>query len=89
MLRVYFLQQWFSLSDPGVEDALYESPVLRRFPGIDLGRAPVPDETTILKTPSSKPSHVAQCYARSSADSFAIHALFRFPTLYFRPMIDA
>ena len=48
MLRVYFLQQWFALSDPGVEDALYESPVLRRFAGIDLGRAPVLDETTIL-----------------------------------------
>ena len=48
MLRVYFLQQWFALSDPGVEDALYESPVLRRFASIDLGRAPVPDETTIL-----------------------------------------
>ena len=48
MLRVYFLQQWFSRSDPAVEDALYESPVLRRFAGIDLGRAPVPDETTIL-----------------------------------------
>ena len=48
MLRVYFLQQWFALSDPGVEDALYESPVLRHFAGIDLGRAPVPDETTIL-----------------------------------------
>jgi IS5 family transposase len=41
MLRVYFLQQWFALSDPGVEDALYESPMLRRFAGIDLGRAPV------------------------------------------------
>jgi hypothetical protein len=38
--RVYFLQQWFALSDPAVEDALYESPVLRRFVGIDLGRAP-------------------------------------------------
>jgi len=48
MLRVYFLQQWFALSDPGVEDALYESSVLRRFAGIDLGRAPAPDETTIL-----------------------------------------
>jgi len=48
MLRVYLLQQWFALSDPGVEDALYESPVLRRFARIDLGRAPVPDETTIL-----------------------------------------
>jgi IS5 family transposase len=48
MLRVYFLQQWFALSDPGVEEALYESPVLRRFAGIDLGRGPAPDETTIL-----------------------------------------
>jgi len=49
MLRVYFLQQWFNLSDPGAEDALYESPVLRRFAGVDLGRAAVPDETTILR----------------------------------------
>lgn len=48
MLRLYFLQQWFNLSDPGLEDALYESPVLRLFTGIDLGREPVPDETTIL-----------------------------------------
>lgn len=48
MLRVYFLQQWFNLSDPGAEDALYESVVLRRFAGVDLGRAPAPDETTIL-----------------------------------------
>ena len=48
MLRVYFLQQWFNLSDPGAGDALYESPVLRRFVGIDLGRAPAPDESTIL-----------------------------------------
>ena len=49
MLRVYFLQQWFDLSDPGAEDALYESPVLRRFAGVDLGRAAAPDETTILR----------------------------------------
>ena len=49
MLRVYFLQQWFNLSDPGAEEALYESPVLRRFAGMDLGRAPAPDETTILQ----------------------------------------
>ena len=48
MLRVYFLQQWFNLSDPGAEDAWYESPALGRFAGIDLGRAPAPDETTIL-----------------------------------------
>jgi IS5 family transposase len=49
MLRVYFLRQWFNLSDPGAEDALYESPVLRRFAGVDLGRAAAPDETTILR----------------------------------------
>jgi transposase, IS5 family len=49
MLRVYFLQQWFNLSDPGAEEALYESPVVRRFAGVDLGRAPAPDETTILQ----------------------------------------
>jgi transposase, IS5 family len=49
MLRVYFLQQWFNLSDPGVEDALYESLALRRFAGVDLGRAPAPDETTVLR----------------------------------------
>ncbi len=49
MLRVYFLQQWFNLSGPGVEEALYESPVLRRFAGVDLGRAPSPDETTVLR----------------------------------------
>src|SRR5207302_5744599 len=47
MLRVYFLQQWFNLSDPGVEDALYESPALCRFAGVDLGRAAAPDETTV------------------------------------------
>lgn len=49
MLRTYFLQQWFSLSDPGMEEAFYESPVLRRFAGVDLGVAGAPDETTILR----------------------------------------
>jgi IS5 family transposase len=49
MLRIYFLQQWFNLSDPGVEDALYDSLAMRGFVGIDLGREPVPDETTVCK----------------------------------------
>jgi IS5 family transposase len=49
MLRIYFLQQWFNLSDPGVEEALYDSIVMRQFVGIDLGREPVPDETTVCK----------------------------------------
>lgn len=49
MLRLYFLQHWFNLSDPAVEEALYDSASMRRFVGIDLGREPVPDETTICK----------------------------------------
>ena len=49
MLRTYFVQQWFNLSDPGVEEALYESPVLRRFVGVDLGVAPAPNETTVCR----------------------------------------
>ena len=48
MLRIYFLQHWFNLSDPGAEEGLYDSPALRRFAGVDLGRAAAPDETTIL-----------------------------------------
>jgi IS5 family transposase len=49
MLRIYFLQQWFDLSDPGVEEALYDSRAMRGFVGIDLGQEPVPDETTVCK----------------------------------------
>jgi len=49
MLRMYFLQQWFNLSDPAVEEALYDSVAMRHFVAIDLGREPVPDETTVCK----------------------------------------
>ena len=49
MLRIHFVQHWFNLSDPAVEEALYDSRALRRFVGIDLGREPAPDETTICK----------------------------------------
>jgi len=49
MLRIYFLQQWFNLSDPAVEEALYDSAVMRQFVGMDLGCEPVPDETTVCK----------------------------------------
>ena len=38
MLRIYFLQQWFNLSDPAVEESLYDSVSMRQFVGIDLGR---------------------------------------------------
>jgi IS5 family transposase len=48
MLRIYFLQQWYGYSDPGMEDALHDIPVLRGFAGLDAGESRMPDETTIL-----------------------------------------
>jgi len=49
MLRVYFLQQWFDLSDPQAEDLLYDSESMRRFARVELGEDTVPDELTILR----------------------------------------
>jgi IS5 family transposase len=49
MLRIHCLQLWFDLSDPAVEEALYDSRAMRAFVGIDLGREPVPDETTVMR----------------------------------------
>ena len=49
MLRIYFMQQWFNLSDPAAEDALYDSESMRRFAGIELVDDAVPDESTILR----------------------------------------
>lgn len=49
MLRIYFVQQWFDLSDPAAEDAIYDSESIRRFVGVELGEDRVPDETTILR----------------------------------------
>src|ERR687889_903265 len=48
MLRVYFVQQWYGLSDEAVEDAFYDSQALRGFAGIMLNRDPIPDATTVL-----------------------------------------
>jgi transposase, IS5 family len=48
MLRVHLLQQWYSLSDPAMEEALIEVPTMRRFAGIELISDRIPDETTIL-----------------------------------------
>jgi transposase, IS5 family len=49
MLRIYFLQQWFNLSDPQAEDSIYDSESMRRFAGVELGEDKVPDESTILR----------------------------------------
>ena len=48
MLKIYFMQQWYALSDPAMEDALYDTESMRRFAGIDIAADVVPDETTIL-----------------------------------------
>lgn len=49
MLRIYFMQQWFNLSDPAVEDTPYDSESMRRFAGLELLEDAVPDESTILR----------------------------------------
>jgi IS5 family transposase len=49
MLRIYFMQNWFNLSDPGAEDGLYDSEAMRRFAGIELSEDVIPDESTILR----------------------------------------
>jgi IS5 family transposase len=48
MLRIYFLQQWYALSDEALEDAIYDSQAMRTFAGIDLSAETVPDATTLL-----------------------------------------
>lgn len=48
MLRMYLLQVWFSLSDEGVEDAIYDSYAMRKFMGLDFSVEQVPDATTLL-----------------------------------------
>mgnify|MGYP001243355657 FL=1 len=49
MLRIHFMQQWFGLSDPAMEEALHDVPLYREFAGLDAGGTRLPDETTILR----------------------------------------
>jgi IS5 family transposase len=49
MLRIHFLQQWFNLSDPAMEEALYDTPMFREFAHLDVGEDHLPDESTILR----------------------------------------
>ena len=49
MLRIHFLQQWFNLSDPAMEEALYDTALFREFAGLDMGEDHLPDESTILR----------------------------------------
>ena len=49
MLRIHFMQQWFGYSDPAMEEALHDVPLLRRFAGLDAFEDVMPDESTILR----------------------------------------
>ena len=49
MLRIHFMQQWFGLSDPAMEEALHDVPLYRDFSGLDAGLTRLPDESTILR----------------------------------------
>ncbi len=70
MLRIYFLQQWFNLSDPAAEDALYDSETMRRFVGVELGDDAFPDETTILHF-----RHLLERHQLTEAIFAAVHEL--------------
>src|SRR6266403_1587848 len=70
MLRIYFLQQWFNLSDPQAEDAIYDSESMRRFAGVELGDDVVPDETTILRF-----RHLLEAHGLTAAIFAAVKAL--------------
>lgn len=49
MLRIHYLQQWFGLSDPAMEESLHDVPLHREFAGLGDGVSRLPDETTILR----------------------------------------
>ena len=49
MLRIHFMQQWFTLSDPAMEEALHDVPLFREFAGLDNWHTRLPDESTILR----------------------------------------
>jgi len=68
MLRIHFLQQWYALSDPAMEEALYDTPVMRRFAQLG-GLADIPDETTILNFRRLLETHglAAKLFARVNA----------------------
>jgi IS5 family transposase len=49
MLQIRFIQQWFDLSDPAMQESLYDVPLYREFRGRDVGMTRLPDETNVLR----------------------------------------
>jgi IS5 family transposase len=86
MLRIYFLQQWFNLSDPQAEDAIYDSESMRRFARVELGDDKVPDESTILRFRHLLEKHqLTQAIFEAVKDLLAEHRL----TLRSGTIVDA
>ena len=86
MLRLYFLQNWYSLADEAMEDAIYDSQALRNFTGIDLGADAVPDATTLLNF-----RHLRETHNLSEAIFEEINAMLRERNIQMREgtMVDA
>ena len=86
MLGIYFLQQWFKLSDPQAEDAIYDSEAMRRFARVELGEEVVPDETTILRF-----RHLLEQHGLTQAIFNSITGLLEQPRLLLRAgtIVDA
>ena len=104
MLRMYFLQPWCSLSDEGLEDAVYDSQAMREFVSIDLAREKVPEATTLLKfrrllnfspvtwvlpQPTRTRISVVRVTRKTHADSPSIMALMRSVTFFRSVSISA
>ena len=76
MLRIHLMQQWFGYSDPGMEEALHDVPMLREFAGLDAGEDVMPDETTILKFRHLlEKHHLAQSLFAETTAQLAQHGL--------------
>lgn len=63
MLRMYLMQNWFGLSDEGIEDAIYDSYAMKRFLRIDFSTEQTPDATTLLhfRHRSKSTTSLARC----------------------------
>jgi IS5 family transposase len=91
MLQVYFLQNWYALSDPMAEETLYDSKAMRRFAGIELGDDRIPDETTILNFPHLLERHglTEAIFADVNAHLADKGITLRSGTLVYATIIDA
>ncbi len=65
MLRIHFMQQWFTLSDPAMEEALHDVPLFRDFAGLGGWDDRLPDETTILRFRHLLEKNAVTCWRRT------------------------